>query len=68
LLDLKSQGELGDLGLTEPVTESNRPPFEELSLEEFKAPFPEARYAFSGETVEGRQRPSGTATPSPMGW
>jgi hypothetical protein len=61
LLDVESQGELGDLGLTELFSESNEPPFEELSLEEFKALFPEGRYAFSGETVEG-QRLRGTAT------
>ena len=51
MLDLKSKGELGDLGLTEPVTESNRPAFEELSLEEFKALFPRPRTRF-------RARPS----------
>ncbi len=60
LLDVESQGELGDLGLTELFSESNEPSFEELSLEEFKALFPEGRYSFSGETVEG-QRLRGTA-------
>ncbi|HET6773335.1 MAG TPA: fibronectin type III domain-containing protein [Acidimicrobiales bacterium] len=60
LLDVESRGELGDLGLTELFSESNEPSFEELSLEEFKALFPEGRYSFSGETVEG-QRLRGTA-------
>lgn len=67
MLDLKSQASSATR-LDRPVTESNRPPFEELSLEEFKAPFPEARYTFSGETVEGRQRLRGAATLSRMGW
>lgn len=54
LLRIETKGRLKGHGLTEWFTESSEPPFEELPLKEFKKLFPEGRYAFRGETIEGK--------------
>jgi hypothetical protein len=53
LLKVDAKGRLKNWGLTELFSESNEPPFDEVPLEEFKHRFPEGRYTFVGETVEG---------------
>jgi hypothetical protein len=60
VVDVDAEGRLKDWGLTELFSESNEPPFSEVPLAEFKARFPEGRYTFVGETIEG-QRLVGTA-------
>jgi hypothetical protein len=60
ILDVDAEGRLRNWGLTELFSESNEPPFSEVPLAEFKARFPEGRYAFVGETIEG-ERLVGTA-------
>jgi hypothetical protein len=55
VVDVAASGELKNFGLTELFSESNEPPFDELSLEEFKEKFPEGRYVFSGKTTEGQK-------------
>jgi hypothetical protein len=60
VVDVDAEGRLKDWGLTELFSESNEPPFSEVPLAEFKARFPEGRYTFAGETIEG-QRLVGTA-------
>ena len=46
-------GNLGMFGLTELFSESNEPPFEEVSLAEVLAMFPAGKYRFEGTTVGG---------------
>jgi hypothetical protein len=60
IVDVNAEGRLKDWGLTELFSESNEPPFSEVPLAEFKARFPEGRYTFVGETIEG-ERLVGTA-------
>jgi hypothetical protein len=55
LLEIGAEGRLKNWGLTELFSESNEPPFDEVPLEEFKQRFPEGRYTFVGETVEGER-------------
>lgn len=55
LLEIDAEGRLENWGLTELFSESNEPPFSEVPLEEFKQRFPEGRYTFAGETVEGER-------------
>lgn len=52
ILDVVTRGELAD-GLTELFSESSEPPFTEFPFEEFKDLFPEGRYKFVGETIDG---------------
>ncbi len=53
ILDVTTQGVLKDYGLTELFSESSEPPFEEFPLAEFKKLFPEGKYTFVGETIDG---------------
>jgi hypothetical protein len=53
VVDVDAEGRLKNWGLTELFSESNEPPFTEVPLAEFKARFPEGRYSFVGETIEG---------------
>ena len=55
VVDVDAEGRLKDWGLTELFSESNEPPFSEVPLAEFKARFPEGKYTFVGETIEGEQ-------------
>jgi hypothetical protein len=60
VVEVDAEGRLKDWGLTELFSESNEPPFSEVPLAEFKARFPEGKYTFVGETIEG-ERLVGTA-------
>lgn len=53
ILDVTTQGALRDYGLTELFSESSEPSFDEFPLEEFKKLFPEGKYTFVGETIDG---------------
>jgi len=53
MVDIKVKGNAGVIGLTEVFSESAEPSFDELSLEEFLALFPEGEYQLFGKTVEG---------------
>ena len=55
VVDVDAEGRLKDWGLTELFSESNEPPFTEVPLAEFKARFPEGKYTFVGETIEGEK-------------
>ena len=55
VVDVDAEGRLKDWGLTELFSESNEPPFTEVPLAEFKARFPEGRYTFVGETIDGER-------------
>jgi hypothetical protein len=61
VVDVDAEGRLKDWGLTELFSESNEPPFSEVPLKEFKARFPEGKYTFVGETIDG-ETVVGTAT------
>lgn len=54
ILDVTASGDLRDYGLTELFSESSEPPFTEFPLSQFKELWPEGRYRFRGETVEGQ--------------
>jgi hypothetical protein len=55
VVDVDARGRLRNWGLTELFSESNEPPFSEVPLAEFNARFPEGRYTFVGETIEGQE-------------
>jgi hypothetical protein len=55
IVDVDAEGRLKDWGLTELFSESNEPPFSEVPLAEFKARFPEGKYTFVGETIDGEK-------------
>ena len=55
VVDVDAEGRLKNWGLTELFSESNEPPFTEVPLAEFKARFPEGKYTFVGETIEGEK-------------
>jgi len=54
ILNILGEGGVGAQGLTELFFESAEPSFEEQSLEELFALFPEGFYQFRGTTTEGR--------------
>lgn len=58
IVDVQTRGVLRDYGLTELFSESSEPPFTEFPLAEFKKLFPEGRYTFAGETIEGTKMQS----------
>ncbi|HEX9785614.1 MAG TPA: hypothetical protein VGA56_23150 [Opitutaceae bacterium] len=53
LVDVKVKGSSGIIGLTELLSESAEPNFEDLPREDFLALFPEGEYKFLATTVEG---------------
>jgi hypothetical protein len=55
MLEIEGESRLKNFGLTELFSESSEPPFTEFPLAEFKKLFPEGRYTFAGETVEGQR-------------
>jgi hypothetical protein len=55
VVDVDAERRLKNWGLTELFSESNEPPFTEVPLAEFKARFPEGKYTFVGETIEGKK-------------
>ncbi len=61
ILDVDLTGQAEDYGLTELVSESSEPPFEEFPLEQFQALFPEGTYTFRGTTIDGTPM-TGTAS------
>lgn len=58
ILDVRNRGVLREYGLTELFSESSEPPFTEFPFAEFKNLFPEGRYTFSGQTIDGVQMKS----------
>ena len=52
IFDVMGKGSLKNFGLTELFFESNEPNFEDMSLLEILALFPEGYYKFKGKTVE----------------
>ena len=54
ILNVLAEGGVGQQGITELFFESAEPSFEEQSLEELLALFPEGFYQFRGTTTEGR--------------
>ena len=53
VLEIEAKGSIGLQGLTELFFESAEPSFDEQSLDELFALFPEGKYRFRGETVDG---------------
>ncbi len=53
IFDVRNRGVLKDYGLTELFSESSEPPFTQFPFAEFKKLFPEGRYTFTGETIDG---------------
>ncbi len=53
ILEIEAVGSVGMQGITELFFESAEPSFDEQSLEELFALFPEGKYRFRGETVDG---------------
>lgn len=53
ILSVTATGVLRDYGLTELFSESSEPPFDTFPFEEFRKLFPEGRYTFEGETIDG---------------
>jgi hypothetical protein len=61
ILKIRARGNVKILGLTEQAFESEEPGFDDLSLEEFLALFPEGKYKFEGRTIDGEDV-TGSAT------
>jgi Fibronectin type III domain len=55
MLDIETEDVLVDYGLTELFSESSEPPFTKFPFEEFVKLFPEGRYTFAGETIDGKK-------------
>jgi Fibronectin type III domain len=55
ILGVKATGRLSRYGLTELFSESSEPPFERFPLRRFKQLFPEGRYTFAGQTIDGQR-------------
>jgi hypothetical protein len=55
LVDVTAKSRLRQFGLTELFFEASEPPFKEFPFSKFKKTFPEGRYTFRGQTVEGRK-------------
>jgi hypothetical protein len=55
LVDVAAKSRLRQFGLTELFFEASEPPFKEFPFSRFKKTFPEGRYTFGGETVDGRK-------------
>lgn len=54
IFDVRGSGSVGKQGVTELFFESAEPSFEEQTLEELFARFPEGNYTFRGTTVDGK--------------
>lgn len=61
LLDVRAQGRLRTLGLTEFFFETNEPPNAEVPIPELLRRFPEGEYEFEGRSIDGEEM-TGTAT------
>lgn len=53
ILEVETDGGLGEIGLTELFFESEEPSFDDISLEDFKALFPAGVYTFEATTPDG---------------
>jgi hypothetical protein len=53
ILEVEGESTLKDFGLADLFFESNEPSFDEVSLAEILAAFPEGEYRFVGRTIEG---------------
>ena len=51
--EVEAEDVIRDYGLTELFSESSEPPFDEFPFEEFKRLFPEGRYTFTGQMIDG---------------
>lgn len=55
VLQVEAERVIRNYGLTELFSESSEPPFEVFPFSQFKRLFPEGRYTFSGETIDGQR-------------
>jgi len=55
ILEIEAEGSVAMQGITELFFESAEPSFDEQSLDELFALFPEGKYRFKGETVDGKR-------------
>jgi hypothetical protein len=55
IMNTKATSRLENYGLTGLTFESSEPGFDEVPFKKFKQRFPEGKYKFRGETVEGRK-------------
>jgi hypothetical protein len=55
LVDVRARGKLRSFGLTELFFEAAEPSFDEFPFRKFKKRFPEGKYTWRGQTVEGRK-------------
>lgn len=55
IMDTKATSRLKNYGLTGITFESSEPGFDEVPLKKFKQRFPEGKYKFRGETIDGRK-------------
>lgn len=53
ILEIEAEGRLRNFGLTEAFFESNEPNWEDVSLEDILARFPEGNYRFKGRATDG---------------
>ena len=53
ILEIEAEGRLRNFGLTEAFFESNEPNWEEVSLEDILARFPQGNYRFKGRATDG---------------
>lgn len=55
VLEVEAEEVIRSYGLTELFSESSEPPFKEFPFREFKRLFPEGKYTFRGQTIEGER-------------
>jgi hypothetical protein len=55
IVDVRARGKLRNFGLTELFFEAAEPSFDEFPFRKFKKRFPEGKYTWRGQTVEGRK-------------
>ncbi|MGH2772515.1 MAG: hypothetical protein ACRDIU_05195 [Actinomycetota bacterium] len=55
VFEAEAEDVIQNYGLTELFSESSEPPFVEFPFEKFKELFPEGKYTFTGQTIDGRE-------------
>jgi hypothetical protein len=55
MINIKTKGEVHEVGLSELFMEASEPSFDEVPFSKFKKQFPEGKYKFRGETTSGRK-------------
>jgi hypothetical protein len=55
MININTKGNVHKVGLSELFMEASEPSFDEVPFSKFKKQFPEGKYRFRGETVEGRE-------------